>query len=339
MRTFLLVTLTFLSLPHDPQSLRAADGQTRPPASDQQLRFWLENMVWHHGYSESEICQVTGLTSEQLTARLRGFNISTANRPARPTDRLLLLPYPGGRHPRIGFLEGAIEPQRETKLSAFCPWDQSSYAVLDFPEALWSNLGLTYLAHTHIDTIWTKQGITLAPLEWKPGPDNRWIIERTLPNGIRIGTEAIPRKDHIELTMWLHNGSDQLLTDLRVQNCVMLKAAAGFNQQTNDNKLIRQNYAAARSETGHRWIITAWDPLHRAWANPPCPCLHSDPQFPDCAPGETRFLRGWFSFYEGADIQQELDRIESTGWKTRPLQHPTANVVSEICDATTQPPF
>jgi hypothetical protein len=100
----------------------------------------------------------------------------------------------------------------------------------------------------------------------------------------------------------------------------MLKAVNGFTAQTNDNKVIRGNYATARSEDGRRWIITAWDPLHRAWANPPCPCLHSDPKFPDCAPGETKFLRGWFSFYEGTDIQGELDRIEATGWKSRPLR-------------------
>lgn len=317
------------------QAVFAADGQTRPPANDQQLRFWLQNMAWHHRYSPAEMCQVTGLSPQQLQQRLADFQISDSTRPVRPADRLLLLPYPGGRHPRIGFLDGAIEPQRESKLSAFCPWDDHSYAVLDFPEALWSNLGLTWLAHTHIDTIWTKQGITLPQLEWVAGPDHSWTSERTLPNGIRIGTSATARKDHIELLMWLHNGSDKLLSDLRVQNCVMLKAADGFTQQNNENKVIRGNYAAARSADGDRWIITAWDPLHRAWANAPCPCLHSDPRFPDCAPGETQYLRGWFSFYEGTQIEQELDRIEAVGWKAAPLRQRTANVAGTICDADT----
>ncbi|MFN5741670.1 MAG: hypothetical protein ACK5A1_08825, partial [Planctomyces sp.] len=44
-------------------STAAADGQTRPSPSDQQLQFWLQNMVWHHRYSTAEICQVTGLSS------------------------------------------------------------------------------------------------------------------------------------------------------------------------------------------------------------------------------------------------------------------------------------
>jgi hypothetical protein len=51
--------------------------------------------------------------------------------------------------------------------------------------------------------------------------------------------------------------------------------------------------AVARSHDGRRWIITAWERCQRAWADPPVPCLHSDPQFPDCAPGETQRLRGW----------------------------------------------
>ena len=37
-------------------------------------------------------------------------------------EPLLVLPYPGGRHPRIGFRDGMIRPQRETKASVFAPW-------------------------------------------------------------------------------------------------------------------------------------------------------------------------------------------------------------------------
>jgi hypothetical protein len=118
------------------------------------------------------------------------------------------------------------------------------------------------------------------------------------------------------MEMWLTNGTPDPLSDLRVQMCVMLKGAAGFNQQTNDNKVLSNPYVACRDPSGKRWIITAWEPCHRPWANPPCPCLHSDPRFPDCPPGETRRLRGWLSFYEGDDIQAEFRRIDATGWRT-----------------------
>ena len=228
-----------------------------------------------------------------------------------------MLPYPGGRHPRIGFLDGAVEPQRETKLSVFCPWDDHSYVVMDVPEAIWSNLGLTYLAHTHVPTIWERDKVTLEQMEWTVLDDGSYSLNRSLPNGIEFGTTAKARADHIEMTMSLKNGTTEPLSDLRVQNCVMLKAAEGFHQQTNDNKQFVDGYAVAGSPDGTRWIISGWDPIHRAWGNAPCPCLHSDPKFPDCAPGVTQHLRGWLSFYQGTDLKSELKRIESTGWRTR----------------------
>lgn len=296
-------------------SVASGDDQLRPTRDDGELRRWLQNMVWHHRFTPDEVRQVTGLSREELKKKLAEFDIRESNRPPRSKDRLLVLPYPGGRHPRIGFLDGAIEPQRETKLSVFCPWDDHSYVVLDVPEAIWSNLGLTYLAHTHIDTVWTKQGITLPKLEWKRKADGSFVMQRRLPNGIEFGTIATANRDHVVMRMWLKNGTDKPLSDLRVQNCAMLKGVKGFNQQTNENKLFDRGYAIASSTDKRRFIITAWDPVHRPWANEACPCLHSDPKFPECKPGETKWLSGWFSFYQGNDIKAEITRIEATGWR------------------------
>ena len=291
-------------------------AEPRPAKSEADLEFWLHNMVWHHRFTTKEIHKTTGLSEEAITAALEKFKISAETRPKRGVnDPLLVLPYPGGRHPRIGFLDGAIRPQRETKISVFAPWDDSSYVVVDVPEAIWSNLGLTYLAHTHIDTVWTKQGIDLPKLEWRRLPGGALELERKLPNGIVFGTRVKPTKTEVRMEMWLKNGTESTLTDLRVQNCVMLKGAKGFNQQTDENKKIEKPYVLCRSETGKRWIITAWDPCHRPWTNPPVPCLHSDPKFPDCPPGETRRVKGWLSFYEGEDVADELERIEATGWR------------------------
>src|SRR5213079_2721815 len=57
------------------------------------------------------------------------------------------------------------------------PWNQESYVVVDVPEAIWSNLGLTYLAHTHVPTIWTQQNIELERLEWNRRADGTFDIE------------------------------------------------------------------------------------------------------------------------------------------------------------------
>jgi hypothetical protein len=117
------------------------------------------------------------------------------------------------------------------------------------------------------------------------------------------------------MEMWLTNGTQEPLKGLVVQNCVMLKGLPGFDQQTNDNKLLRNPYVACHNADKSRWIITAWEPCHRPWANPPCPCLHSDPKFADCEPGKTSRLTGWLSFYEGTDIEAELARIDALDWR------------------------
>ncbi len=299
------------------QSITSTPDNTRAPANRRELRYWLENMVWHHRFSMVEIRTATGLPETEINAALQRWNISMATKPARrPGAPLLVLPYPGGRHPRIGFLDGAVDPQRESKLSVFTPWDDSAYVVIDVPEAIWSNLGLTYLAHTHVPTVWTKQNVQLPRLEWNRRRDGSYDLERRLPNGITFGTRVRPGTDGVRMEMWLKNGTSEMLRDLRVQNCVMLKGTPGFNAQTNANKIISKPYVACRSDDGRRWVITAWEPCDRPWTNPPVPCLHSDPKFPDCAPGETRRLRGWHSFYEGEDIQAEFRRLDGIDWRS-----------------------
>ena len=307
------ISLRFVGLLVSVISALAADGNHRPAKNDADLQSWLENMVWHHRFTTSEIKAATGLEEAEIESAVKRLGPS----PKRAgSGKLLVLPYPGGRHPRVGFLEGAIEPQRETKLSVFTPWDDSSYVVADLPEAIWSNLGLTYLAHTHIPTIWSKQGIELPKLEWTKLENGDFRMERTLPNGIQFGTLARPTADALFFKLWLSNGTASALSDLRVQNCVMLKGAPEFNQQTNSNKILRGGFAACRSDSGDRWVITACQPLHRAWANPPVPCLHSDPRFPDTAPGKTSTLYGFVSFYTGRDIESEFRRLESS-WAER----------------------
>jgi hypothetical protein len=285
-------------------------GQSRPPSDDTELRFWLENMYCHHRYSLAEMSAVTGLDEAKVGAAIEKFGLHPDGEAKRDRAKpLLVLPYPGGRHPRIGFLDGAVDPQRETKLSIFTPWDPASYVVLDLPEALWSNLGLTYLAHTHVDTIWSKQGIKLPAQEWERLADGRFRSERKLPNGIVFGAEAQPKPGQVALRMWLRNGTDKPLSDLRVQMCAMLKGVKGFEAQTNDNKIFQAPFAACRDEKGQRWIIHAWQPIHRAWGNAPCPCLHADPKLPDCAPGATQEVVGLLSFYEGSDVKAEMKRL------------------------------
>jgi len=294
------------------------ESNFRKPTNDADLRYWLENMIWHHNYTSAEIRLATGLNSADIDAALKKFDINVRTKPKRKADApLLVIPYPGGRHPRIGFLEGAIRPQRETKVSVFTPWDDASYVVVDVPEAIFSNLGLTYLAHTHVPTIWEKQKVDLEKLEWNRRADGSLDIERKLPNGIVFATKIVPSKTDVRMELSLTNGTKEKLTDMRVQNCVLLKGAKGFDGLTNDNKVFAAPYAACKSADGKRWVITAWEPHQRGWGNVKCPCLHSDPRIPDCPPGETQRLRGWLSFYEGEDVQAEFRRIDKLAWRAK----------------------
>jgi peptidoglycan/xylan/chitin deacetylase (PgdA/CDA1 family) len=293
----------------------------RQPRTDSDLRFWLENMLVAHAFTEFEASAATGLPADQVLAAAERFAIRkpTEQPAAKRPPVVKIRPYPGGRHPRIGFLDGAIRPQRETKFSAFLPWDVDQYVVVDIPEAIWTTHGesreLLYLAHTHVPTMWSRQGIALEPLEWNRNGDGALRIERRLPNGVVFGATVVPIRDAVHMELWLTNGTQETLTGLAVQNCVMFKGAAEFNSQMNDNKLFRAPYVACRNASGNRWVITAWENCTRAWGNSPCPCMHSDPQFPDCPPGETRRLKGWLSFFEGTDIDAELQRIDDLEWR------------------------
>ena len=91
----------------------------------------------------------------------------------------------------------------------------------------------------------------------------------------------------------------------------MLKGLVGFNTQRRRPELIDGPFVAIKADRANRWLITAWQPLNRAWTNPPVPCVHSDPIFPDCPPGETVRVTGKLWFYEGDEIDGELRRLKS----------------------------
>lgn len=287
----------------------------RAPANDTDLRDWLENMLVFHRFSPAEVSAATGLTLAEVDAAARRLGLTGKTPPPhQPGQPLRVLPYPGGRHPRAGFFEGAVMPQRETKVSVFAPWTGGGYVVVDVPEAIFSNLGLIYLAHTHIPTVWDRQGIKLPRQEWQRHSDGHLSSERTLPNGIAFGTEVRPGPDGVRFALWLRNGTTNKLTGLRVQNCVMLAGAVGFAAQTLTNKVFAAPFAAARAQDGRRWVITAWERCGRVWGNELVPCLHSDPVLPDCLPGQTVRVGGWLSFFEGEDVQVEFRRLAQGAW-------------------------
>jgi peptidoglycan/xylan/chitin deacetylase (PgdA/CDA1 family) len=296
------------------------DGSiARPARSDAELHDWLVSMLIYHRYTPSEAGAALGLRADEVSAAAKRVGI-TSKMLQQNNARPRVLPYPGGRHPRIGFLDGAIRPRRETKVSVFAPWTDGGYAVADVPEAVWHNTSsgqrkLLFLAHTHVPTIWDEQRQILPPLEWSSAADGSLEVSRELPNRVTLTSRVTPGQDGTRMEFRVTNGSTEALAGLDVQMCVMLKGLAGFEAQSNDNKVLVPPFAAAHDISGRRWIITAWEGCKRAWGNASCPCLHSDPRVPDCPPGDSRAVRGWVSFYEGPDIRSELKRLASTAFR------------------------
>jgi len=312
-RFLALVLSTFVLVSDSSQA--QVSSQFRPIRSDSELREWLVNMIVCHNFTMAEAGEVLGYSPEKVRSEIARLAVDKESpKPRQLTDPLTILPYPGGRHPRIGFLEGAVDPQRETKFSVFTPWDPTSYVVMDLPEAIFSNLGLTYLAHTHIPTIFDKDGIKLDRMEWSKNADGSLSLVRKLPNGITYRAWARPFPGEVRMELELTNGTKEPLSGLRVQQCLMLKGAKGFEAQTNDNKRFDSPYAVVHDPSRTRWIIQAWSRPQRVWGNPPCPCLHSDPQFPDLKPGQSARLVGRIWFHEGRDIEGFLNRMKISAW-------------------------
>lgn len=295
-------------------------AQSRP-LTPQNREAWLSNMIDDHRYTRDEIRLATGLSIDEAQAEIvryqpeRKIQLSESPASETPTSESLasaelvrMLPYPGGRHPRRGFLEGAIRPQRDTKVSLFAPWSDGGYVVVDLPEAIFTDLGLTYLAHTHIPTIWDEQNIKLEPTEWR-GDGDRLVMSRRLPNGIKFESRIERFDDGAEMSITIQNGTQEMLKNMRAQVCTMLKGVVDFNAQQNLERVVDGPMVAVRGASRahpHRWIITGWMPNHRAWTNPPVPCVHSDPVFADCPPGKTVEARGGIWFYEGTDINRQI---------------------------------
>jgi hypothetical protein len=256
-----------------------------PPADE--TRYWLETCA-RFGFTPVETAMATGLELPDVVRR---------NVTAPPPAPFGILPYPGGCHPRIGFLEGPVDPHRDTKAGVFLPG--GGYTVVDLPEAVWADGELQYLAHTHIPTTWEKKGVKLPRMDWTRRADGGLEARRVLPDGLEFSARIVPTRSGAEMELRLRNGGDRARTKLHAQVCVMLKGAPGFDAQTKDNKRHLPDAACAvRADGGGRWLVVRFEGA-RTWDNPPCPCIHSDPQFPDLVTGAEAVSRGRLRYVEG----------------------------------------
>ena len=135
---------------------------------------WLDNMIAQHRFSAQEVRRATGLSLEAAKREIKARQVM------KPEIGFQVLPYPGGRHPRIGFLDGAIDPQRDTKISVFPPWNDETgsggYVVVDVPEAGFFKPG-TDLFGTHAHPNDLGRSIDQARAH-RMGVERRWLPDR-----------------------------------------------------------------------------------------------------------------------------------------------------------------
>lgn len=83
----------------------------RPPQGAVDQAEWLENMIRFHRFTAAEVRAATGLGDEVIAAAVKQWGAPSEASSVGPGSTgftnadgtIRLLPYPGGRHPRLGF--------------------------------------------------------------------------------------------------------------------------------------------------------------------------------------------------------------------------------------------
>src|SRR5262249_14765394 len=115
-------------LPSEPmltmrQPKREPEKLPWPPeqaASRKEPAYWLENMLAYHHRRMEDASRVLGWSPNEVRKRVDDLPLTRETKEALPAEgKTRLLPYPGGREVRMGFLDGNRDWQRGTKASVF----------------------------------------------------------------------------------------------------------------------------------------------------------------------------------------------------------------------------
>jgi len=204
------------------------------------------------------------------------------------------------------------------------PWPSQDYIWLDFPEAIFTSIGLIFLSH--VNPPFPVVFPDLPKVPWVERPDGL-AFDRELPNGIRFG------------------GS---LKKIKLQTCAYLRAIQEFGEYTYGNKLVHvpekgwMKFAEARdsgiksgqfklgwrsgpaacdlpvmitlSNQDKRLVGMTWyDSTNTMVSNPERPCMHADPVFPDLEPGQRADIYGELLFFEGSP--EDFTSVFKSRWK------------------------
>jgi hypothetical protein len=212
------------------------------------------------------------------------------------------------------------------------PWQSEEYIWLDFPEAIFSSLGLIYLSH--VNTAFPVVFPNESKVPWEL-TDSGIRFERVLPNGTVFGGSIYRGEPSIiEMELFLRNGTTGPIKDIKLQTCAYLRGIHEFSIGEMTNKYVhiadkgwipfesalsektvgkyRMGWRngpmiadlpviATVSRQGNRIVAMTWhENTYSLVGNPKHPCMHSDPFFPDLESGQESRIRGKLLFFEGS---------------------------------------
>ena len=142
-------------------------------------------------------------------------------------------------------------------------------------------------------------------------------MDRTLPNGIAFGATVTPdTSQRARWSCWLKNGTDKARPACGHRSarcCTQLTAFAQTADEQGASTAVCRVPVGRRPAVDHHRV----DAAAIARGQPAGPLHACRPAFPDCPPGETVRARGRLWFYEGDRLDDELKRLDDTGWRQR----------------------
>lgn len=239
----------------------------------------------------------------------------------------------------IRIYPGAWRPQYPWEHIAWVSpsWPSEEYIWLDFPEAIFCNLGLPQNAHLiFLSHIYPPIDMPFPQIRWSNIP-NGIAFDRQLPSGVRFGGSVVKGSETtVDLELHLYNGTSKPMTNITLQTCSYLHEIHEFSDLTNDNKFVHLagdgwvplSHAKTmdarpsapyrigwrtkgklladlpvnitKSNQAERYVAVTWykDTISMI-GNLNFPCMHADPQFHDLNPGESASIHGKLMFFEG----------------------------------------
>lgn len=247
----------------------------------------------------------------------------------------------------IRILPGAWRPHYPFEHIAWIspPWSSHDYIWFDFPEAIFTDLGLLFLSH--VNPPYPQLFADLPRVPWRE-IEGGIVYERTLPNGMGFGG-SLTKKDDCSVNLELHikNGGEVDIDNITLQTCIFLRAAKEFSEYTAENKYVHlpgrgwvtfSEASRIGSEDGRfrigwrggppsadlplmatlsmeaeRLVAMTWlEDTYSMVTNPGHPCMHADPAFPRIPTGSSASVRGEVLFYEG-DLEGFTDFLRERG--------------------------